>query len=200
MGTLIEYKIAFVGQTRRGKSTLLNKLFGTQFDTESIVECTTRINSSTFIYNDISGRFNSLTVMDTPGLGASLESDIGYTPYYAHVFEIADCIVWVTNMQRTDALDQKFFIKFKEQIQPKTKIIACINGIDKVSPHDLDGYATVWDTDKNKPTPILQQLIDCRKELIRSKFSKYIPNQFCVFETNAFTGYGLDLLKDEILK
>lgn len=200
MGTLIEYKIAFVGQTRRGKSTLLNKLFGTQFDTESIVECTTRINSSTFIYNDISGRFNFLTVMDTPGLGASLESDIDYTPYYAHVFEVADCIVWVTNMQRTDALDQKFFIRFKEQIRPNTKIIACLNGIDKVSPHDIDESAVIWDNEKNEPTPILQSLIDSRKELIRSKFSKYIPSQFRVLETNAFTGYGLDLLKKEILK
>lgn len=200
MRTLANYKVAFIGQTRRGKSTLLNKLFGTSFETESIVECTTRINASTFIYNDKLSRFNFLTVMDTPGIGASLESDVDYNPYYTHVFEIADCIVWVTNMQRTDALDQKFFLEFKEQIRPNTKIIACLNGIDKVSPHDIGEDAIIWDKETGQPTNVLQHLIDCRKELIRSKFSKYIPYQFCILETNAFTGYGLDLLKAEILK
>ena len=49
MAAFNDFKIAFMGQTRRGKSTLLNALFGTSFKIDTIVECTTNINSSTFV-------------------------------------------------------------------------------------------------------------------------------------------------------
>lgn len=196
MGALKEYKIAFMGQTRRGKSTLLNAIFKTTFKIETIVECTTNINSATFVTQEKLG-FDAITVMDTPGIGASLESQNDYDPYYSHVFAIADCIVWVTNMQRTDGLDQKFFKRFANEIRKDINFIVCINGIDKFSPHD---NTKSWDNLSNQPYPVLLNAIMERKQLIHERLDKILPiTTYQITCTNALTGYGLNELKQNIM-
>lgn len=199
MGAFKEYKVAFMGQTRRGKSTLLNAVFGTSFKIETIVECTTNINSATFVCSDFSFPYDAITVMDTPGIGASLESSSDYNPYYSHVFAVTDCVVWVTNMQRTDSLDQTFFNEFKDEIREDLNLIVCINGIDKFSPHNVGEGFEVWDSKSNRPSIILQNAIEERKESFREKFDDKIPVNYKFACTNALSGYGLDDLKQKIL-
>lgn len=199
MGAFKEYKIAFMGQTRRGKSTLLNAVFGTTFKTETIVECTKNINSSTFVCPELSFPYDAITVMDTPGIGASLESSEDYNPYYSHVLAVADCVVWVTNMQRTDRLDQVFFKDFQDEIRKNLNLILCINGIDKFSPHSKDESFDVWDNVNNAPSTILLNAIEERKKLICERFADKISIGYKFACTNALTGYGLGDLKQKIL-
>lgn len=196
MSAFSEYKIAFMGQTRRGKSSLLNALFGTSFKIETIVECTTNINSATFYCPTLLPDYDAITVMDTPGIGASLESSESYNPYYKHVLAVADCVVWVTNMQRTDKLDQEFFNSFRDAIRKELNLIVCINGIDKFSPHTGE---EVWDVEHNRPCQILYKAIEDRKKFFREKFSGKIPINYEFVCTNALNGYGIDDLKTKIL-
>lgn len=206
MGKLLkDYKIAFMGQTGRGKSTLINALFGTQYTTNSVVECTTYINSATIINQDAEIPYEAITIMDTPGIGASLKKDIFYRPYYLHVLENADCIVWLTNMERTDYADQTFFRDYKNEFKKDVRLVVCINHIDKFTPQNIPsefyGMET-WDEANDCPTPLLEHYIydkeDGRIEYFKEKFGEYISFPYEIVATNGFRKYGITSLKTAI--
>lgn len=201
MSELKDYKIAFMGQTGRGKSTLMNAAFGTEFKIDSVKECTTCINSSMYYAEDLLSQYNAYTIMDTPGIGASEDNDDLYRPYYLHVLSTVDCIVWITNMERKDRIDQEFFRDYKDFFRSGTKFIFCINQIDMLSPKDLAPNDSVWDFTTNTPTELLKQFIygeNGRINLVKKKLSKYVPIETEVIAVNAYYKYGLDKLKNII--
>lgn len=202
MPELKDYKIAFMGQTGRGKSALMNATFGTEFKIDSVKECTTCINSSMFYTEKLATPYNAFTIMDTPGIGASEDNDDLYRPYYLHVLASADCIVWLTNMERKDRLDQEFFLNYQNYFRKGTKFIFCINQIDMLSPKDLDENDHVWDFVSNKPTELLYQFIygeQGRVNLVNKKLAKYVPLDTDIIAVNAYYKYGLQELKQLIL-
>lgn len=198
MGKLNDYKIAFMGQTGRGKSTLMNALFDTKFEIDSVKECTTWINSSTFYNRDTAIPYEAYTIMDTPGIGASTDKDEWYEPYYLHVLDTADCIVWVTNMLRRDRLDQEFFVKYKESLRSEIRYIICVNQIDILSPYKMKEGEHVWDFDRNCPTPILEELLKMRISLVEERLAKYLPVKCTIVPVSGFYKYGLEELKRQI--
>ncbi len=202
MQQLKDYKIAFMGQTGRGKSSLMNVLFGTEFKVDSVEECTKCINSSLFLNDNSDIPYQAYSIIDTPGIGASEDNNEYYRPYYLHILDVADCIVWVTNMMRTDRADQEFFLKFKENFKKSTRFIIAVNQIDILSPHDLKENEFVWDFKLNEPTATLNYFLfdekDGRIPLIRKKMAKYIPTQCPIVPVNAFYKFGLNNLKSLI--
>jgi predicted GTPase len=194
-----------MGQTGRGKSTLINALFGTQYTTNSVVECTTYINSATILNNDANIPYDAITIMDTPGIGASLKKDKLYKPYYLHVLETADCIVWLTNMERTDYADQTFFLEYKNEFRKDVRLVVCINHIDKFTPQNIPSEykgMNTWDEEGNCPTPLLEYFIydkdNGRIEYFKEKFQEYIPLPYNIVATNGYKQYGIEALRKAI--
>ena len=62
------YNICFLGQTGFGKSSLINELFGTAFNTDPLVSCTKELYSVSKLIETSEGE-RLVTVYDTPGIG-----------------------------------------------------------------------------------------------------------------------------------
>ena len=72
-------------------------------------------------------------------------------------FNPHDCIVWLTNMERTDYADQTFFLEYNKEMKKGTKLVVCINHIDKFTPQNIpNGFDNleIWDEENNCPTAL----------------------------------------------
>lgn len=194
-----DYKIAFLGKTGIGKSSLINRLFGLNLPVDAVEECT-RNAVATWVRNE-DGRFrtpgDSVMVMDTPGISAALENDRFYLPFYHHVLMLADCVVWVVQGNtRADRADQEMLLCLKPYIRPETAVVLCVNMVDKIG----EEYRRNWDEELNEPKAALQELISQRCGDLLRKFEEvgFVPD--AVAACSAQKGYHMDELLEKIGK
>lgn len=192
-----DYKVAFLGKTGIGKSSLINKLFNLDLPVNAVEECTKNV-VATWIRNE-DGRFlagqDSIMVMDTPGISAALENDKFYIPFYHHVLSLADCIVWVVQGNtRADRGDQEMLFRLKPYIRPKTRIVLCVNMVDKIG----EGYYKNWDNELNAPNRVMQELISQRCDDLLRKFQEvhFLPD--AVIACSSLKAYHLKELLEAI--
>ena len=182
-------KIAFMGKTGIGKSSLINTVFGLELPTNTVEECTKNV-VGTWIRNEeqLFGLCDSVMVMDTPGISAALDNDTYYMPFYHHAIEIADCIVWVAQGNtRSDRADQEMLLKLKPYIKSTTKLILCINMVDKIG----ENYKNDWSNESNAPNQKMQALIEERSLDFQSKMKEVgiVPN--AIVKCSAFKNYNM---------
>lgn len=188
-----DFKIAFLGKTGIGKSSLINSLFGLNLPVNTVEECTKNV-IGTWIRNEnreLSLSCDSVMVMDTPGISAALENDEFYIPFYHHVLSLADCIVWVVQGNtRADRADQEMLLRLKPFIRAETRIVLCVNMVDKIGGE----YRKNWDDALNEPNVALQELIDQRCEDVLRKFQEVDFMVDAVVACSAQKTYHLDEL------
>jgi len=167
----MDHKIVFMGKTGAGKTSAINKIFGLYWKTDSDIECT-RIIQAAWIRNDrkeFGNRYDSIMVIDTPGIAAALENDAYYMPFYHHALALANCIVWVSQGNtRADSADQIMLQKLKPYIRNGTKFLVCVNHVDKIG----EKYSENWDADKNEPKEKMLYSIHIRCGELRSRFAE----------------------------
>lgn len=187
------YTIAFFGQTGFGKSSLINALFGTNFNNDPLVSCTKELYSVTTVDRD--GRL--LTVYDTPGIG-EFSTNSAYQAYYDYAVSQADCIVLVVSMDRTDATAQELLEGLKQYLKnDRIKFVIALNRIDSSGVGGAGNDYVSWCNDINGPTEEAWNRIKRRLQTIKDNFDDVLL-PFTIVPVCAIRNYGLNNLYKEL--
>lgn len=188
------YTIAFFGQTGFGKSSLINALFGTNFNTDPLVSCTKELYSVTTF--DKNGEL--VTIYDTPGIG-EFSTNSQYQKFYDLAVSEADCIVLTVSLDRTDATAQELLGNLKPLLKSNhVKFVIALNRIDSNGVGGSRNDYVSWDDNTNEPTSDAQNRIDRRINTIINNYdSIFLP--FSVIPVCAIRKYGIDNLYNAII-
>lgn len=186
------YTICFLGQTGFGKSSLINELFGTHFNTDPLKSCTKELYSVTTLSDD-----KLVTVYDTPGIG-EFSNNSKYQEYYNYAVSKSDHIVLVVSLDRTDSTSQDLLESLKEYvINRSVQFTIVINRIDSLGV-GTSGY-TSWNTENNTPTEDCIKRVKQRIKNIHDNFDDvFLP--FDVFPVCALRHYGIEDLRNRLIK
>ena len=113
-------RVAVMGQTGVGKSTLINALFGSSLATGDVRPTTTHPTEVNKELPD--GR--SLTFVDLPGMGESHLADATYLPMYASELANADILLWLFSAESRSLLTDIDCISRLAEQEPNRSLIA----------------------------------------------------------------------------
>lgn len=189
--------ICFLGRTGNGKTSLINALFGTTFPTDAHVSSTKEMYTATLMVSG-ENEVEAYTAVDTPGIGEFSNND-KYFRYYEHAASIADCVILVMTLDRTDAPAQRLLLSLKDILsQRNRKYVIAINHIDSRVVTDNANTYEPWDNEKNRPTEQCLNNIKERMDILKTKFNGKFPDDFDIIPVCALRKYGIENLKETI--
>lgn len=195
------YNICFLGQTGFGKSSLINALFHTSFNTDPLVSCTKELYSVTTLVKDADNE-HLVTVYDTPGIG-EFSTNSCYQSYYDLAVSLADHIVLVTTLDRTDSTSQDLLESLIPCLKNKdVKFTIALNRIDSTGTAGDSAYEA-WNRETNSPSDACMDRIEARKKTLQYNFGNeeygidFLP--FEIIPVCAIRNYGLDTLKNRLI-
>lgn len=194
------HNICFIGQTGFGKSSLINALFGTHFRTDPLVSCTKELYSVSVLEPDNNGQ-RIITIYDTPGIG-EFSSNSMYQEYYNYAISLADHIVLVVTLDRTDSTSQDLLESVRPYIKDAgVKFTIALNRIDSSGVAEKDTSYAAWDIENNKPSDACEERIGTRIETIKINYAEdidFLPID-SIIPVCAIRKYGITELKKQIL-
>ena len=188
-------KIAFLGHTGVGKTSLINTLFDLDWFVDPALSSTKKLQSFTGkISRTIVELDNLWTVFDTPGIGENYIADDHYFPILCEAFHSSTILAWVVQANtRAYADDQTAILKISETKLESTlygkKHCIVVNQVDKLYPEN-------WDVVNNKPSLEQQEVIDGKLDLVFGRFKDYLPltSRDCVIPLSVEKLYGFNEL------
>lgn len=193
------HNICFLGQTGFGKSSLINILFGSHFNTDPLVSCTKELYSVMTI--ESTSRYDAIIVFDTPGIG-EFSNNSQYQMFYEYAVSQANHIVLVVSMDRTDTTSQDLLLSVKDHINCNdVKFTIALNRIDSAGVDNSGGEDCLWNMVENVPSELCLNKIERRIATIKMNFGEdidFLP--FEVVPVCALRNYGIDDLKRRIMQ
>ncbi|MGH3901827.1 MAG: GTPase family protein [Pseudonocardiaceae bacterium] len=168
--------IGVVGVSGVGKSSIINRLFRTDFATSPTVACTkefvARKVELTASRGPAKGTVIRLQVVDAPGLGESRDKDPEYLEMYKRHLPKCDAVLWVSAARnRAVSLEQDYLEALR---QFHEKMVFGLGQADLVDPTD-------WKENINLPSPTQERNL---REIGEDRASKFAP----------VVGFGVDFI------
>ncbi len=187
---LINYSptIGLMGKTGVGKSSLINALFQSSLSPVSDVSgCTRQAQRFSMTMNN-----HTLTFVDLPGVGESLERDKEYHQLYHNLLPELDLIIWVLKADdRAWSSDEQCYRFLTEQCgyQPK-RFLFVLNQADKIEP------CRQWDEVCQQPSPEQAANLVLKQQAVITAFKPHHP----VMTVSAAEGFQLTELAEQLIQ
>ncbi|WP_272572542.1 GTPase family protein [Providencia sp. PROV258] len=187
---LINYSptIGLMGKTGVGKSSLINALFQSILSPVSDVSgCTRHAQRFSMSMNN-----HTLTFIDLPGVGESLERDKEYHQLYRNLLPELDLIIWVLKADdRAWSSDEQCYRFLTEQCgyQP-SRFLFVLNQADKIEP------CRQWDEQCHQPSPEQAVNLELKQQAVITAFKPHHP----VMTVSAAEGFQLTELADQLIQ
>ncbi|EMH9440224.1 50S ribosome-binding GTPase [Proteus mirabilis] len=187
---LINYSptIGLMGKTGAGKSSLINALFQSTLSPVSDVSgCTRHAQRFSMSMNN-----HTLTFIDLPGVGESLERDREYHQLYRNLLPELDLIIWVLKADdRAWSSDEQCYRFLTEQCGYQSeRFLFVLNQADKIEP------CRQWDEQQHQPSPEQATNLVFKREAVITAFKPHHP----VMIVSAVENYQFTELAEQLIQ
>ncbi len=187
---LINYSptIGLMGKTGVGKSSLINALFQSSLSPVSDISgCTRQAQRFSMTMNN-----HTLTFIDLPGVGESIERDKEYHQLYRNLLPELDLIIWVLKADdRAWSSDEQCYRFLTEQCgyQP-SRFLFVLNQADKIEP------CRQWDEQYHQPSHEQAANLELKQQAAITVFKPNHP----VMTVSAAEGFQLTELAEQLIQ
>ncbi|QLQ97112.1 GTPase family protein [Providencia alcalifaciens] len=190
LNQLISYSptIGLMGKTGAGKSSLINALFQSSLSPVSDVSgCTRQVQRFSMTMNN-----HTLTFVDLPGVGESLERDREYHQLYRNLLPELDLIIWVLKADdRAWSSDEQCYRFLMEQCGYQSKrFLFVLSQADKIEP------CRQWDELCHQPSHEQEANLTLKQQAVITAFKPHHP----VITVSAVENYQLTELAEQLIQ
>ncbi len=190
LNKLINYSptMGLMGKTGAGKSSLINALFQSSLSPVNDVSgCTRQAQCFSMTMNN-----HTLTFIDLPGVGESLDRDREYHQLYRNLLPELDLIIWVLKADdRAWSSDEQCYRFLTEQCDyHPNRFLFVLNQADKIEP------CRQWDEHNHQPS--LEQVanLELKQQAVIAAFKPHHP----VMTVSAVENYQLTELAEQLIQ
>ena len=190
LNQLISYSptIGLMGKTGAGKSSLINALFQSTLSPVSDVSgCTRQARRFNMTMSE-----HTLTFVDLPGVGESLQRDRKYYQLYRNLLSELDFIIWVLKADdRAWSSDEQCYrFLTKECGYPPNQFLFVLNQADKIEP------CRQWNEHNHQPSSEQVANLKLKQQAVITAFKPHHPVQI----TSAVEGFQLTELAEQLIQ
>ncbi|WP_433587291.1 GTPase family protein [Providencia alcalifaciens] len=188
--TLVNYSptIGLMGKTGAGKSSLINALFQSPLSAVSDVSgCTRHAQRFSMVIKQ-----QTLTFIDLPGVGESVEYDREYHALYRDLLPELDIIIWVLKADdRAWSADEQCYRFLTEQCgYERSRFLFVLNQADKIEP------CREWDEHRHQPSLNQRMNLNAKLDSVVAHFEPVYP----VIAVSSSEQYQLTLLAEQLMQ
>ncbi len=149
--------VCILGQTGRGKSSTINRLFGVKIaEISHHTACTSTVSDYRLVTGTFLNRPTGVVMWDVPGYGDDRLPWERYVKLYRRMALKCDVVVFMLDNDRNLQLDLKMFAKLQKRVPGlDSKLVVAINKADLFYPCD-------WDEKNGAPSEGMLQNIQQR--------------------------------------